>query len=250
MKVFRADLGLLCAFFALNGCGGSGSGSSPSTGGSDFEVFEATLPDGSPMTLEVYYNTGSQWEGAFEVDATAGPYASQAGTFGGSISGKNVTAVCALSDGGTFQLVGIANGDAGMKLTRSDIPGNVLAFKPVAGTAAMTTGTFKITYTLGLAYASNMTGTAIFQSTPFDYGYMQQFSGTWQSFPIRLNVSDFGVVVTVDMRAGGISIGQYEGLTFGNVGKGTIQSTYTDLEIPNSSLGYYMIFNVSGTIAP
>jgi len=124
--------GIALTLVAIGGCGGSSSNSSSGTnGGVAFEEFTTTLPDGSAMELEVLANANGVWAGEFAVSAETGPYAHQTGSFEGKVSGNTLTATCEISDGGEFTLTGSANGDKGLKLTRSDIAGTVLNFVPV-----------------------------------------------------------------------------------------------------------------------
>src|SRR5476651_2315538 len=114
-------------FIVLCGCGGSnsvsGAGAGPAEGGSTLSQFQATMPDGSVMELEILTNDNLNYAGEYAVSAQTGPYAFQDGTFDGTIVGSSVTLTCDNDDGTSFTMTGTANGDSGFQLTRSDIPG-------------------------------------------------------------------------------------------------------------------------------
>src|SRR6185312_17014421 len=104
--------------FAMCGCGGSSSVPSGTEGGASLSQFQATLPDGSPMELEILSNDNLTWSGEYAVAAESGAYAHQNGTFVGTISGNSVTMNCVNNDGTTFTMSGTANGNQGFSLTR------------------------------------------------------------------------------------------------------------------------------------
>src|ERR1022692_1513229 len=81
-------------FIVLCGCGGSSSISSASgasVGGTSLSQYQATMPDGSVMELEILTNDDLNWSGEYAVSAQTGPYAFQDGTFDGTKNGDSVT---------------------------------------------------------------------------------------------------------------------------------------------------------------
>src|SRR5450432_240735 len=100
-------------FVVLIGCGGSSSNPTgvPQEGGTSLSQFQATLPDGSVMELEILANDSLNWSGEYAVAAETGPYAFQDGTFDGTINGEAVTLNCDNDDGTSFTMTGTAKGD-------------------------------------------------------------------------------------------------------------------------------------------
>jgi hypothetical protein len=174
----------------LNGCGGSNSSSGAGTdlGGGSETVFTTTLPDGSPMVLEVFLNFGGSWTGDFAVGAETGPYAFQAGAFEGSIQGSAVEATCETGDGKEFQLTGTANRDGTLDLTRSDIPGQTLRFVPETVTLHPTRANLSFSINTG-----HTRGRATVSDQPrHTLTGVKAYDGTWNGTPIRLWAYDSG----------------------------------------------------------
>ncbi len=134
VRKFWISIFVTSVFIVLSGCGGSDSASPNSNGvvgGASLSQFEATLPDGSVMELEILANDNLIWDGEYAVATETGPYAHQVGDFVGTISGSNVSMDCSNNDGSSFTMTGTSAGNKGFQLTRSDIPGVVLNFTPV-----------------------------------------------------------------------------------------------------------------------
>jgi len=146
--------------FGLLGCGGSGDSHGTNGGDTQAALYQAALPDGSPMILELSAGSGGVWSGGFEVDATTGTYADQTGAFGGGISGATIRAQGITNKGQEFDLTGTATTN-GFQLTRSDIPGVVLNFSRIASAASETRSTVSCHVTMG-----GTTGLATFSTTP------------------------------------------------------------------------------------
>jgi len=150
-------------------------------GGAPLSQYEAILPDGSAMEIEILANDKLAWEGEFAVATETGPYAHQTGSFEGTVSGKTLTATCEAVDGTTFTLTGTANGTS-LQLTRSDIPGTVLNFQPVqplspAATRADTSFNLK---TGGSTGSTGSTGRVTLSTSPYSVqGTMTEYRGTW-----------------------------------------------------------------------
>ena len=182
MKSILGATVLLGLALALNGCGGSSSssGGTPTIGAS--KEFQANLPDGSSMVLEVFTDSAGVWSGEFAVAAETGPYAHQVGSFEGTDSGSSVTAVCETSDGTQFTISGTKNGAKSYQLTRSDVAGTVLTFLPVtasAGAASRADTSFNLN-------VGGTSGQVTVSTTPASIqggGTMYEYRGTWQGVP-------------------------------------------------------------------
>jgi hypothetical protein len=187
LLMFKCTVSIIVASFltlSLNGCGGSSSVSGSSggaAGGAPLSQYQATLPDGSLMELEILGNDNLGWSGEFAVAATVGPYAFEVGSFEGSIVGGVASATCEASDGTVFQLNGTVNGDASLSLTRSDTPG-LLNFTPVLqqGPTGRATTSFNLN-------SNGSNGRVSLSTTPYSVqgGTMTEYRGTW----LGLNVT-------------------------------------------------------------
>jgi hypothetical protein len=71
------------------------------------------------MDIEIVDEGSGDISGSFAVAATTGPYAFEAGSLVGSVSGASITVACTNSDGTEFQMTG-TQGANGFQLTRSD----------------------------------------------------------------------------------------------------------------------------------
>ncbi len=191
----------LCLLVFSCGCGGSSNVSNSSEmGGLPLSQYQATLPDGSPMEIEILANDDRAWEGEFAVAAETGPYAHQVGTFVGTVSGNKLSASCETPDGVSFDMTGTAN-STGFQVTRSDIPGVVLNFQPVTpmpqkGSRADTSFNLSTGSSTG-SYGTS--GRVTISTSPYSVqGTLTEYRGTW----LGLNVtfwsysSGFASVVT------------------------------------------------------
>ena len=186
------------AIFALMaGCGGDGTDSSM-VGGAPLSQFEAMLPDGSMMEIEILADDSVAWDGEFAVATETGPYAHQTGTFMGTISGNRVSANCEPVEGESFTLTGSANGK-GLKLTRSDIPETALNFVPVVPMAA---SRGEVSFTLSTGTGTGSTGTsgkATISTLPYSvHSSMTEYRGTWLglNFTFWAYTSGYASVIT------------------------------------------------------
>ncbi len=154
MAKYRFLIVIASMFIVLCGCGGSNSAQpgSAQEGGTSLSQYQATLPDGSTMELEILTNDNLNWSGEYAVSAQAGPYAFQDGTFDGTINGDSVTLNCDNDDGTSFTMTGTSKGDNGFQLTRSDIPGTVLNFTTVTPS--------KVKAAADVSFNLNVTGTS------------------------------------------------------------------------------------------
>ncbi|AIE86512.1 hypothetical protein [Fimbriimonas ginsengisoli] len=146
--------------------------------------FTATLPDGSPMEIEVLDNENGVWAGEFAVAAETGPYAHQIGSFEGRISGNTLTATCELADGSEFTMTGTADGNKSLKLTRSDIPGTVLNFVPVMPLEAAVTSRADVSFMLT---TGGTNGRIVISNSPYSVqagGTMTEYRGAWQGMAV------------------------------------------------------------------
>lgn len=151
-------------------------------------MFEAKLPDNSPMALEVFSNSGVSWTGDFAVGAESGPYAFQTGAFEGSIQGMVVNATCETGDGKEFELSGTANGDGTLDLMRSDIPGQTLHFVPKPVTSPQSRANHSFTIRTG-----HTSGRATVSDVPkHEMSGVRAYDGTWNGTPIRIWSYDSG----------------------------------------------------------
>ena len=176
LKVMLLGTGL---FLLLGGCGGDGTDSGL-MGGAPLSQFEAMLPDGSMMEIEILADNSVAWDGEFAVATETGPYAHQTGTFLGTISGNRVSATCEPMEGDSFTLTGTADGKS-LHLTRSDIPGTVLNFVPVMPMAAASRE--EVSFVLSTGTGTGSTGTsgkATISTSPYSVqGTMTEYRGTW-----------------------------------------------------------------------
>ncbi|MDR3690720.1 MAG: hypothetical protein P4L46_15185 [Fimbriimonas sp.] len=174
----------------LGGCGGSTSstlGANNSEGGIPLSQYQATLPDGSQMEIEILANDNRAWSGEFAVSAETGPYAFQTGSFEGTLNGPSAAATCEAADGTVFQLSGTVNGNSSLQLTRSDIPGVVLNFTPV--TPMSPNRRADTSFNMATSGASSgSSGRVTISTTPYSVqggGTMTEYRGTW----LGLNVT-------------------------------------------------------------
>jgi len=183
-------LGIGLTFLAIGGCGGSSSSSGSGTnGGVAFEEFTATLPDGSAMELEVLANANGVWAGEFAVAAETGPYAYQVGSFEGKVSGNTLTATCEISGGGEFTLTGSANGDKGLKLTRSDIAGTVLDFVPITP-RVLAESRADVSFNLDTGSAK---GRVVISDSPYSrFAPLTEYRGSWLGLSVTFWQYDSG----------------------------------------------------------
>jgi len=196
--------GALCALaLVLNGCGGSiSSGSSVNTGGGTASrQYTATLPDGSPMDIEVVDEGAGEISGSFAVAATTGPYALEAGSFDGAVTGNSVSVDCTTADGDEFQMTG-KQGSNGFQLTRSDIPGTVLLFTleaPSARPRAVPTSSVQTNLTLG---TSGTTGKLTISTSAYSVqGPLTEYRGTFAGVPAtfwQYNTGQSSIVLGID----------------------------------------------------
>jgi hypothetical protein len=181
MRKVWISIGLAALFLALNGCGGSTSTpTSGIVGGSAFSEFRGTLPDGSLMAIEILDNTAGHWAGDFAVMTETGAFAHQTGSFEGSITGNAVHATCETVDGAEFTLDGTAHGDVDLQLTRSDIPGTVLSFDAVRGSAPAARADLTFNLNTGSTNARVTLSGTPYSST----NLMTEYRGTWSRVPV------------------------------------------------------------------
>lgn len=159
--------------------------------------YEATMPDGSVMVIEVLNNDHGMWVGEFVVSAETGPHAFEVGSFEGKVSGNNLTAVCEPVNGEEFQLEGVAHGSESMQLTRSDMPGVTLDFHVVAGRSP---GRADVSFLLTTGGTNNR---VIINSTPYAYHgtTITEYRGSWNGLPTTFWAYSSGtanVVIYVD----------------------------------------------------
>ncbi|AIE84561.1 hypothetical protein OP10G_1193 [Fimbriimonas ginsengisoli Gsoil 348] len=148
----------------------------------------ATLPDGSPMVLEVLPDSSDHWNGDFVVAAETGIYAFQEGVFEGSVKGSSVEATCELEDGAEFQLTGKMNRDGSLDLIRSDISGQTLHFVRQAASPHPSRANISFNLTTG-----PMSGVATISDQPdFNSGGVKGYSGTWNDAFLRVWLYDSG----------------------------------------------------------
>jgi|GEM_PF-4237712 len=161
------------AYLLTSGCGGSSASGPSGAAGSGLGEFLATLPDGSPMLVDVDINDGKLWEGQFHVLTATGPYAFQSGSFGGILHGNSISADFVCFDNTEFQATGKSNGAAGFQLTRSDIPGTLINFKPYVATPPAARGTVRFNVKIG-----DSTGQVNISDTSVISGGYPVFKGT------------------------------------------------------------------------
>lgn len=176
----KTAFGLFVLGLALNGCGGSSSGSNGNPGGGTaFSEYSANLPDGSPMIIEVLADENGVWAGEFVVATETGAYAHQVGSFEGIISGRNIAATGEIMGGDEFQMNGTINSDGSWSLTRSDIPAT-LTFRPVPHTEpAQARGEASFNFNTG-----TNSGRVVLNSTPYavhNGGEITEYRGKWNN---------------------------------------------------------------------
>jgi len=237
-------------FIVLSGCGGSNSVSSQSgaqVGGASLSQFQATLPDGSVMELEILANDNLNWSGDYAVSAETGPYAHQDGSFNGSKNGESVTLSCDNDDGTSFTMTGTANGDNGFQLTRSDIPGTVLNFTPVAPPKRK--GLADVSFNL------NVTGTSG-RCVLSDQAYsssngLTEYRGTWQGLKVTFWAYNSGyaniVIYVNDFAIDSLNFSAYRLSDFSTVSKNS-SSAYMNVYSPVTKV--ILKFGTVGAASP
>jgi len=173
----------------LSSCGGSGSSNGlGGGGGAAGQEFTATLPDGSPMVIEIVSTEPGDWDGEFVVGAATGPYAHQMGVFSGTAESGHLTATCTNGAGLDFALSGSVLSNGSLSLTRSDIPGTILTFSPVA--APQTKSRAEASFNF---YGGSSSGRVTISTTPYaNHGDFREYRGTWRSLPITFYSFDSG----------------------------------------------------------
>jgi len=203
MAKFWPVVALSALALLINGCGGSSSAGAPinTGGGTAPRQYTTNLPDGSPMDIEIVDEGAGDISGSFAVAATTGPYAFEAGSLVGSITGDSVTVECINSDGTEFQMTG-TQGSNGFQLTRSDIPGTVLSFTleaPSPRFRADSTSSVQTKLTLGLGGTS---GKLTFSTTAYSVqGPMTEYRGTYAGVPAtfwQYNTGLAKIVLSID----------------------------------------------------
>jgi len=236
-------------FVVLCGCGGGSSLSSgtPREGGASLSQFQATMPDGSTMELEILSNDNLSWSGDYAVSAETGPYAYEDGTFDGTISGDNVTLTCLNDDGTSFTMTGTSNGDSGFKLTRSDIPGTVLTFTPVPQPAV--TSLADVSFNLNVTGAS---GRCVISDQPFSSSNgLTEYRGTWQGLKTTFWSYSSGyaniVIYVNDYAIDSLNFATYRLSDFASVTKGS-NTGYMNVYSPVTKV--ILKFGAVGTVSP
>jgi hypothetical protein len=221
-------------FIVLSGCGGSnsvaGTSAGPAEGGASLSQFQATMPDGSVMELEILANDSLNWSGEYAVSAQTGPYAFQDGTFDGTMVGNSVTMNCQNDDGTSFTMTGTANGDSGFQLTRSDIPGTTLTFTPVAPPKVQAHA--DVSFNLNTTGAS---GRCVISDQPYSNSNgLAEYRGTWQGLKVTFWAYSSGyanlVIYVNDYAIDSLSYSSYRLSDFSTVSK-------------NSSSGYMNVYS-------
>jgi hypothetical protein len=176
------------------GCGGSSStGSVGNGGGVSLEEFTATLPDGSPMEIEILSNHDGTWVGEFAVAAEAGPYSHQAGTFEGTSESGRLNATCECSDGTEFTMTGRELTNGSLSLSRSDIPGVTLTFQAISSPHIQTRA--DATFNLN---TNGSSGQGSISTTPFSTNAsMTEYRGKWRGLNITMWMYPSGYCVLV-----------------------------------------------------
>lgn len=207
------------------GCGGSGSsGSTGNPGGVALEEFSATLPDGSPMEIEIFTNHDGIWAGEFAVATETGPYAHQVGAFQGTSENGTLSATCECIDGTEFTLTGRELSNGSLSLTRSDIPGTTLAFNALAASHAQTRA--DVSFTLTNSGTSGSSGRATISTTPyFSNADAKEYRGKWRGLDITLFMYTAGIcMITIRINDYTINTLYYLNYKLSDVGVATATS--------------------------
>jgi len=233
----------------LCGCGGSSSVSSGSAtvGGTSLSQYQATLPDGSTMEIEILSNDSLSWSGEYAVSAETGPYAYQDGTFDGTITGDSVTLNCDNDDGTSFTMTGTADGNGGFQLTRSDIPGTVLNFTSVAAP--------KHKSLADVSFNLNVTGTngrCVLSDQPYSNSNgLTEYRGTWQGLKVTFWAYSSGyaniVIYVNDYAIDSLNYLSYRLTDFSTVSKNS-SSAYMNVYSPVTKV--ILKFGAVGAVSP
>jgi len=239
-----------CLFLVLNGCGGSSSvasGSGAQVGGASMQQFQATMPDGSVMELVIFSNDSLSWSGEYDDSAETGPYAYQDGTFSGTKNGDNVTMNCLNDDGTSFTMTGTANGDSSFSLTRSDLPGTVLNFTPVAVPKAAPTTDVSFNLNVTGSNGRCVMSTQVFSKQ----GGMTEYHGTWQGLNVIFWAYDSGyaniVIYINDYAIDSLTYASYRFSDFATVSKNS-NSGYMNAYSPKTKV--ILKFGAVGAVSP
>lgn len=236
-------------FVVLTGCAGSaraGLGTAQE-GGTSLSQYQATLPDGSVMEIEILSNDNLSWSGDYAVSAQTGPYAFESGSFDGTINGDNVVLNCAGDDGSAFTMTGTSNGDSGFRLTRSDIPGTVLIFTSVAPPAVKSFA--NVSFNLNVTGAS---GPCVLSDQPFSSSNgMTEYRGTWQGLKVTFWSYSSGyaniVIYVNDYAIDSLNFASYRLSDFSTATK-TSSSGYMNAYSPVTKV--ILKFGAVGTVSP
>jgi len=255
MAKFWMPICLAAFALTLNGCGGSGSGSSTPTidpaSGTILPEYTANLPDGSPMELEIMHEGDGVISGTFAVAAVTGPYAFQTGIFEGSVAGGTVDLDCEMSDGTEFTMTGTQSG-SGLRLTRSDIAGTVLNFVVQAPNPDFVLNTRAEASFLITTGGTN--GRATISTTPFSVqggGVLTEYRGTWQGVPVTFwayNNGAANIVLYVDPLAlDSITFASYK---LSDLSTATVSTTSAQISAYSSTTRSIFKFKHSVTCSP
>jgi len=234
---------------AINGCGGSTSSTANvAGGGAAFSEFSATLPDGSPMEIEILDDTGTVWSGEFAVATETGPYAHQVGSFEGTSSNGELFATCEAVDGTEFTMTGKKSGST-LNLTRSDIPGVTLAFQPITPSPKRGNADVNFTFNTG---STNAKG--VMSNSPYSIqagGTMYEYRGSWNGLNVTYwyYTSGYGTVVFyIDPFC--ILTVNFNKLKIADFGSATLSSNSGQLVMYSSIIRQQVKFPGSGTLSP
>jgi len=161
----------------LSGCGGSSSSSSSGKDVGGMGTMAATMPDGSPMVLEVAETDADEFAGSYSVFSNTGPHSFESGACFGSVANRVIDTVCIDTDGHSFKMSGKAV-SGGYDFKRDDIASATLAFRATA--AALRSGhradrTFKLSTQVGTGVVT-INGDETFNANG-EYMLRGQFNG-------------------------------------------------------------------------
>ncbi len=244
-----AIVSIIALGIGVSGCGGSDSAAPVMEGGVALTEFTATLPDGSPMEIEILDNSSGVWAGEYAVATETGPYAHQVGSFEGTVSGTHLTATCENMDGTEFTLMGTANGNKSLLLTRSDIPGVTLNFQPVTPMSPSARADVTFTFNTG-----SSTGKMTLSTTPYSSqaaGTLYEYRGSWLGLPVTFWAYNSGyasVITYVDPLC--INSANFANLRLTDLGSVTATTAGSQLTMYSTVIRAQVKFKGSCTVSP
>jgi hypothetical protein len=172
----------------LSGCGGSSGSDNVDPGpDSSFRVYTADLPDGAEMDLVLSETAGGEWSGSMNEASSTDAAENISGVFAGSRTGNAVSAQILTDTEVSIEIEGSYQADRTIHLSRSDMPGVVLVFRPLQHSSAPVSRAsvkFYIKFSGSASSAITADSTPTYTDTHFTY-----YSGVIDKTQHKMSIS-------------------------------------------------------------